>query len=146
MTEIRKNDNVIEIPSSEDYLIEINDFLEAWLRRKKVSEDLIADFGIVISELVNNAIRHGNKRDINKRVKLSLKYDKGEVTADIADQGSGFDPESIPNPIAKENLMKEIGRGVFIVRALVDKIDFNFLPGRGTIVTIKKVIQPLSGQ
>jgi len=141
MTDIRKNNNSIEIPSSEDFLIEVNDFLENWLRQLHVSEDMVADFGIVVSELVNNAIRHGNKRDLKKTVKLTLNYNNGEVEAVIADQGQGFNPEAIPDPVSEENLMKEIGRGVYIVRALVDDISFKFPASGGTVVTIKKAIE-----
>ncbi len=59
----------------------------------------------------------------------------------IADEGEGFNPDVIPSPIAEENLLKEIGRGIFIVRSLMDNVEFDFPPEGGTRVTITKKIQ-----
>jgi serine/threonine-protein kinase RsbW len=93
-----------------------------------------------VTELVNNAIKHGCKKDEKKKVAVSLSYRAGTVTAVVTDDGRGFDPNSIPNPIAEENLLKEIGRGIFIVRSLMDDVKFIFPPEGGTRVVIRKKI------
>lgn len=139
MGEIEKSNNSIEIPGSQDYLADVDDFLEGWLRQRGVPDDTVADLAIAITELVNNAIKHGSKSGPG-RVALYLCYERGEVEATITDHGRGFDPDRIPNPIAEENLLKEIGRGIFIVRSLMDDVQFNFPPEGGTRVTIRKKI------
>ena len=70
------------------------------------------------------------------KVEISKKNSEIEIT--ITDQGDGFDPDSIENPIENENLLKEVGRGVFIVKSLMDKVVFDSQPGKGTTVTMTK--------
>jgi serine/threonine-protein kinase RsbW len=140
MGEVEKTNDTITIPSSTDYIATVDDFLEDWLRRRGVSEDTIADLAIAITELVNNAIKHGNAKDASKRVAVHLRLENGEARATITDQGSGFDPQAVPDPIAPENLLKEIGRGIFIVRSLMDELEFQFPPEGGTRVTVVKRI------
>jgi serine/threonine-protein kinase RsbW len=140
MGEVTTNGNTISIPSSQDYIAAVDDFLENWLRAREIPEDTIADLAIAVTELVNNAIKHGNKKDRTKRVTVLLNYSKGEAMATICDQGKGFNPGDVPSPVAEENLLKEIGRGIFIVRSLMDDVSFDFPAGGGTEVTIKKKI------
>jgi serine/threonine-protein kinase RsbW len=140
MAEIEINADDITIPSSLDYIAVVDEFVEAWLRQRDVPEDSIADLAIAITELVNNAIKHGNKKDLSKRVKVKLHFNDGQTQATISDQGQGFDPETIPNPIAEENLLKEIGRGIFIVKSLMDKVEFVFPASGGTKITITKKV------
>jgi serine/threonine-protein kinase RsbW len=117
-----------------------DDILENWLRERDISEDTIADLAIAVSELVNNAIRHGNKRRHDKKVILSLYKDRDEIEISVTDEGEGFDPDSIPDPTIDANLLKPYGRGIFIARSLVDKIRFIFPPGGGTNIVIVKRI------
>jgi serine/threonine-protein kinase RsbW len=138
MGEREKNVGTIKIPSSPDNIAAVDEFLEDWLRQRKVPEDTIADLAIAITELVNNAIKHGNKKNQKKMVTVSLSMEPHEAVATIADEGEGFDPGDIPDPVAEENLMKEIGRGIFIVKSLMDEVKFVFPAGGGTKVTITK--------
>jgi serine/threonine-protein kinase RsbW len=133
-------DDTINVPASLDHIATVDDFLESWLRKLEISEGTIADLAIAVTELVNNAIKHGCKKDEKKKVAVSLSYRAGTVTAVVTDDGRGFDPNSIPNPIAEENLLKEIGRGIFIVRSLMDDVKFIFPPEGGTRVVIRKKI------
>jgi serine/threonine-protein kinase RsbW len=130
----------ITIPSRPEKISEVDDFLEGWLRKRGVAENTIADLAIAITELVNNAINHGNKQKEDKRVTLTLRYCEGEVEASITDEGEGFDPDDIPDPLAEENLLKEIGRGIFIVKSLMDGFSYKFQSGGGTTVSIVKKI------
>ena len=138
MGDVDKNENTIKFPGSEEYLAAVDDFLESWLRAKGVPEDTIADMAIAVTELVNNAIKYGSKKNTGNRVILTLYYGGGEIKASVIDQGVGFDPDKIPSPIEPENLMKEIGRGIFIVRSLMDDVAFSFPSEGGTQVTITK--------
>lgn len=92
---------------------------------------------IAVTEIANNAVIHGNKRDANKKVYVNLEVNEGEVRLTIRDEGNGFNPESLSNPLDPENLLRESGRGVFIVRSLMDEVQYDFSRG-GTQVTLIK--------
>lgn len=131
--------NTIEVPSDQEYLADIDSFLEATLRGYKANESVIADIAISVSELVNNAMMHGNQESVDKSVKVVINRKEGSVVIAVSDQGSGFARDSIPNPIADENLLKEVGRGIFIVESLMDKVDIQATQ-HGTTITITKAI------
>ena len=80
---------------------------------------------LALEEGLNNAIRHGNSHDRRKVVKLGYQIDAERVVITIADQGGGFDPDSIPDPTADENLEKPCGRGVMLMRAYMDEVRYN---------------------
>jgi serine/threonine-protein kinase RsbW len=141
MTDKQQNGDSITIPSSPDSIAAVDEFLESWLRERDVPEDTIADLAIAITELVNNAIKHGNKNDPSKVVTVALRLVNGQAEVTISDQGPGFNPDSIPNPVAEENLLKEVGRGIYIARSLMDSIEYAFLQEKGTRVIVTKKIQ-----
>ncbi|UCC80809.1 MAG: ATP-binding protein [Candidatus Zixiibacteriota bacterium] len=140
MTDNNRFSDSLTFPSTTDQVAKADEFLETWLRKIGVPEDTIANLAIAVTELVNNAIVHGNKLKRNKKVTVSLTFDSGMIKITVADEGEGFNPENVPDPLAKENLMKEIGRGIFIVNSLIDEVKFQFPPGGGTKVTITKNI------
>ena len=140
MTGTGKLEEFMTFPSSLDQVARADDFLESRLRAAGISEDTIANLAIAVTELVNNAIKHGNKFEKSKTVRVDLYCDSKKIVVSVSDQGKGFDPGSIPNPLAEENLLKEIGRGIFIVNSLIDEVDFHFPPEGGTKVTVKKNI------
>lgn len=131
--------DTITIPSSTEYLTDVDVFIEGILRGYGADESVIADIAISVSELVNNAILHGNKSSRDKRVKVHIKRNGTEVSIAISDQGTGFNPESVRNPLADENLLKEAGRGIFIVRSLMDRVDIE-ATDNGTSIVITKAI------
>ncbi len=81
------------------------------------------NFQIACSEAIINAIVHGNKEDPLKQVHTEIRYNTNEITAVIMDQGIGFNVEALPDPTSGENLFKESGRGIYIIRSLVDKFE-----------------------
>jgi serine/threonine-protein kinase RsbW len=90
----------------------------------KFLEDDKDSLAIAVTEIVGNAINHGNKRKINKEVTVDFEYKNNTITVTIQDEGEGFDVNKIDNPLEPDNLLKESGRGIFIVRALMDKVEF----------------------
>ncbi len=128
----------LEIPSSQDYLAKADKFLEEHLRAKGLDDDNIADLAISTTELINNAIVHGNKSNPEKSVTIEIEFFDDHLSISISDQGPGFKPENIPSPIADENIMKEAGRGIFIVRSLVDDLKIETAPQGGTRMIITK--------
>lgn len=92
----------------------------------KVSEDYYGNILIAVTEAVNNAINHGNRADESKKVDIVFeKINLNTITFTIRDQGPGFDPETIPDPTAPENIEKPNGRGIFLMKQLSDSVKFN---------------------
>lgn len=132
--------NTITVPSNTDHLADVDLFVEGILRGYGIDESIIADIAISVSELVNNAICHGNKLNEGKTVTVAVSRVNGTVSIAVTDQGDGFNPQEINDPLADENLLKDVGRGVFIVRQLMDNVDIT-ATANGTTVTITKTIQ-----
>ncbi len=132
--------NTIVLPSDTAFLAEVDEFIEGKLVDAGVSSSLTADLAISITEIVNNAILHGNKNDPGKLVTVELKFGREDVEVSIKDEGKGFKPDSIPNPIDESNLLNQVGRGIFIVRSLMDSVDFRFTDD-GTEVILRKKIK-----
>ncbi|PKK84669.1 MAG: ATP-binding protein [candidate division Zixibacteria bacterium HGW-Zixibacteria-1] len=133
-------ENSIRIPSSQEFLVDVDSFLEDRLGKFGVDKPTIADIAISVTEIVNNAIVHGNKSVFEKAVMIEVAARNSEIVIVVADEGDGFDPEKIENPIEDGNLLKEVGRGVFITRALMDEVLIDAVPGRPTRVTLVKHI------
>jgi len=133
-------ENSIRIPSSQDFLVDVDGFIEARLEKQGVDKAVIADIAISVTEIVNNAIVHGNKSVIEKKVTVEISASNSDIEITITDEGKGFDPDKIENPIDDGNLLKEVGRGVFITRALMDEVNIESGDGGPTKVTLKKHI------
>jgi len=101
-------------------------------------EDDALNVGIAVREAVINAIIHGNKRDPARKVDVSLEARVGSIRAQVLDEGAGFDQAATPDPTAGDNLMRSSGRGILVIRAFVDRVDFKFHEGRGMEVTLEK--------
>lgn len=132
--------NCITIPSDLEYIADVDSFVEGIIRGWGADESLIADIAISVSELVNNAVAHGNKASPDKEVAVEVAQNDGSVTVTVTDQGGGFDPDAIDDPLKDENLLKAVGRGMFIVKSLMDKVDVRATDS-GTTTAISKTIQ-----
>lgn len=93
---------------------------------------------LAVREAVANAIKHGNRQEPDKRVEIDLELTDEELVIRVRDEGEGFDPASIIDPLAPENRLRPNGRGIFYMQKLMDEIDYDFQPGRGTELTLKK--------
>ena len=133
-----REDNRIVIPSSLNFLREVDEFVEQKLKEQEVDPGVVTDIAISVTEIVTNAVNHGNKNDPRKNVTVTVKLDKKSVTIRVEDQGGGFDSEHLENPLDEKNLLKEAGRGVFIVKSLMDEVKFETVPKAGTVVTLVK--------
>lgn len=91
---------------------------------------------VAATEAVNNAILHGNASDPEKLVRICLQATPRLVTIRVDDEGPGFNVTSLPNPLEEQNLLKEHGRGVFLIRSLMDDVRFKKLK-RGSAVIMK---------
>ena len=97
-------------------------------------DDFYARLMLSVSEAATNAVVHGNKLDLSKKVMIQAKANTAILTFTITDEGNGFDPEDIANPVDEENLLNTSGRGVFLMREYTDEIEFQD-DGRKLILT-----------
>jgi serine/threonine-protein kinase RsbW len=107
--------------------------------------DEALNLGLAVREAVINAMLHGNRKDPNLEVTITLASDRGRFVAKVADQGNGFDPESAPDPTDRENLLRNSGRGLLLMEAFVDTVKFRSLSGGGTQVTLVKRLPKTNG-
>lgn len=102
-------------------------------------EEKFVNLQIAVSEAILNAIVHGNKETPEKNVYVKIENDEKKITISIKDEGKGFDVNSLPDPTKSENLYKEHGRGIFIIKSLVDIFDcFSDSNGTEIIITMLK--------
>jgi serine/threonine-protein kinase RsbW len=94
-------------------------------------------FGVrlALEEAIVNALRHGHRGDPTKSVRVRCLVSPDRILAEVEDQGPGFDPEQVPDPLAPENLERPSGRGLFLMRTYMTWIRFN---ARGNHVTMCK--------
>jgi anti-sigma regulatory factor (Ser/Thr protein kinase) len=97
-------------------------------------DEIIRKMKVSLTELLVNAIHHGNGRDYTKKVSIGHVVDGKKTVVSIMDEGPGFNPRSVPDPTLPENLAKDCGRGLYIVRHYVDKMEFN-APGNRITIT-----------
>ena len=89
-----------------------------------LSSEIYGNVLVATVEAVNNAILHGNKMDPKKKVKFSFRIEDKWITFTVKDEGTGFNFSNIPDPTLPENLEKPHGRGIFLMKHLVDEIHF----------------------
>jgi len=142
MSEEKNQRHQLTISSSQRYLKKVVDFVENLVQKFGFDEDAVVDIAISVSEAVNNAILHGNKEDEKKKVHILVETGERQVTIRIRDEGVCFSPNGVCSPLEPENLMKCNGRGIFILRALMDEVSYHAAPGGGTEV---KLIKRLKG-
>ena len=106
--------------------------------RSGVSDDAAFGIDMAVREAVTNAVLHGNRQDDNKTVDIVLKSSPDAVEISVHDQGPGFNPEDVPDPTAKENILKASGRGIFFMRTFMDEVDWLIRPEGGTTVRMLK--------
>jgi len=105
--------------------------------RAGFDEDTASNIAMVAREACANAVIHGNKRDPKKHVSATFEASSDSILIRIADEGEGFDPASLPDPLAPENLLRSSGRGIFLMRAFMDQVEFRQL-SPGTEITLGK--------
>lgn len=119
-------DLVLELPSDVRSIEHAVDFV---VRRCQECEDyarrLHLNFRVGLTEALSNAMLYGNGHDPRKRVRVEVRLVDGALEARVTDQGTGFDPTRVPDPTTPENLLKSGGRGLFLMRKLMDEVSYN---------------------
>ena len=103
-----------------------------------VDEDGSHWIGMAVREAVANAIKHGNRQDLSKHVHLEMDVVADTLVISIRDEGEGFDPGEVEDPLAPENRLKTSGRGIFYMRTFMDDVRFQRHPRGGMEIVLKK--------
>ncbi|MCO5248780.1 MAG: ATP-binding protein [Chitinophagales bacterium] len=117
-------DYFITIPSSLQHIQIIEDYIENIRCAYNIDDCVYGNIHLAIVEAVTNAIVHGNKLNIDKKVTFQSEKEETCIRFIVRDQGEGFDLKSVPDPTLPENKLKLNGRGVFLIRHLADKVCF----------------------
>ncbi len=115
----------LSIPSELNNLPVVESMIDKACQTVGIDEDMYGNVLIAVTEAVNNAIIHGNSMSVGKKVKLEFYEANDGFGFTICDEGTGFDHEHLPDPTAPENIEKENGRGIFLMRNLADEVLFN---------------------
>jgi serine/threonine-protein kinase RsbW len=108
------------------------------LKRLGIGEDVAFGVDMAVREAVTNAVIHGNKLDDAKVVEVTLKNTPAVFEISVHDQGSGFNPDEVPDPTKEENILRTSGRGIFFMRNFMDEVDWSADPEGGTSVRMLK--------
>jgi len=110
------------------------------------ADRLRLNFRVGLTEALSNAMLYGNGHDPSKRVRVEVTLSQGEITARVTDQGAGFNPHAVPDPTRPENLLKTGGRGLFLMRQLLDEVWYNDQGNQVTLVLrLEPTPPPLAG-
>jgi serine/threonine-protein kinase RsbW len=134
----KRNKVNIDIQSSFEMVDLVQVVFESLSSQVGFDADSAHWMSVAIRESVTNAVRHGNKLDPGKRVLVHFDYDEPEFTVVVEDQGEGFNPAAVPDPLAEENLLRASGRGIFFMKNFMDEVTYHFEPKRGMRVTMMK--------
>ncbi len=105
------------------------------LKSQGLKEDILFDVRLCLEEALVNAIKHGNKENKKKLVYITIKLITHTIETIVKDQGKGFDYKNIPSPTKGKNIKKPSGRGIFLIKKLMDSVEFS--NGGNTIKMIK---------
>ena len=115
----------LNITSSSDNIRLVERLVEDVCEVFNVNEDNYGNILIALTEAVNNAIYHGNEGNPKKQIKIGFESGDKNIKFSVADEGTGFDYDSLPDPTDPLNIDKPNGRGVFLMKNLADKVEFN---------------------
>jgi len=114
-----------EIPSDIRYIKKISKEILKHLQHRKIDEYIQFDVRLATEEAIRNAIIHGNHSNKKLPVAVSYTVNKDKIEIEVEDRGEGFDVKNIPDPRTKDYIMKEGGRGIFLMQELMDKVEYN---------------------
>jgi serine/threonine-protein kinase RsbW len=130
---------ITSTPEMPDFVQVVGDH---FARGAGLDEDALHWVSVAVRECIVNAIKHGNQYDVDRRVFVDFEVrplaDCAELLIRVRDQGEGFDPEEVADPLAPENLLRTSGRGIFLIRSFMDDVRVERASGGGTEVTMIK--------
>lgn len=132
----------LQIPSLFDMVDLVQVLSDRMGQLAAFDEDAIHWIGVAVRESVINAIKHGNREHPSKSVTIEFQFrpveNPTELVVSVTDQGEGFEPEQVADPLAPENILKSSGRGIFFMRSFMDDVQLNRVPAGGMEVRMVK--------
>jgi len=128
----------LKFPSRIETVGEAAAAVSDFMNRLGIAEDVAFGVDMAVREAVTNAVVHGNKLDDAKVVELKLRNTPAVLEITVQDQGTGFNPNDVPDPTKDENILKTSGRGIFFMRNFMDEVDWVADPKDGTRVRMIK--------
>ncbi|HMN23413.1 MAG TPA: ATP-binding protein [Ignavibacteriaceae bacterium] len=138
LTVLAEPNYFLEIESTPNNLITVEEFVNYFSVELGLDQEKINGLLLAVTEATTNAIIHGNKNNKLKMVRISVFVEGKDISIVIKDEGKGFDPSIIPDPTDPENLLKDSGRGLYLMRVYMDGLSYNQTPeGTETILKLK---------
>lgn len=128
----------IVVESKPSAIVGVHEQILSKLEGNGFSPDDVFAVHLALEEAFLNAIKHGNKMDPCKKVKVDYSVSSNRVEVFVTDQGEGFDPEAVPDPRTGKNLFKTEGRGLFLINSYMDVVKFNEQGNRVYMVRYKE--------
>jgi serine/threonine-protein kinase RsbW len=135
MTELALN---LTLDSHPKNIAEVEPYVTQVVQKFEINQELYGNMLITLTEAVSNAIIHGNSAKAAKKVVVSTNCSNQRISFTIQDEGAGFNPDTLPDPTAPENILTPGGRGVFLMRQLSDAVTFS---DDGRLVTLEFSLQ-----
>ena len=129
---------VLSIPSADRYVYLLDLVVSYVAREMEFDEETLEQVNLAIVEAGTNAIRHGNANNPEKTTLFRFRIEEDRLIVFVKDSGTGFDPEDVGDPLSPENFMKPCGRGIFLMRALMDEVEYTIDEDSGTEVRLVK--------
>lgn len=112
--------------SDPDNLVEVEKFISDVAEECNLDDEIRSNLSLSLSEAASNAMVHGNKLDPKKYVDITITVNDNKIELIIKDEGNGFDPTTVPDPTEPENLLKDSGRGIHIMKTFLENLRYNF--------------------
>jgi serine/threonine-protein kinase RsbW len=130
----------VSIPSRTEHLSVVNRVTEEIADHLALGDEDKNALATAVIEAATNAIQHGNHNDAKKKVSVRFVVSPEKLEVIVKDQGHGFDPSKVDDPLRPENLLRERGRGIFIIRAFMDQVRFSRQTKNGMSVRLVKYL------
>ncbi len=131
-------EETLVLESEMNSISQVEKLIDAQAQMLNIDDEVYGKYMLSVVECVNNAIVHGNKMDKNKKVTMHYHISNTKIEVTVSDEGDGFDPDSLPDPTAEENLERDCGRGIFLMRHLSDELE---VANNGRTITMKSNLQ-----
>ncbi|MFN0157948.1 MAG: ATP-binding protein [Bacteroidota bacterium] len=131
----------LKIESKTERLIDVRDFVSTAARESGFGDEEVSKIALAIDEACTNIIKHAYNFDPAKEITVTVKRDKASFEVLISDHGKGFNPGNVPAPDMKEYLshFRRGGLGVYLMRSLMDKVEYSIVPGRNEVRLVKYI-------
>jgi serine/threonine-protein kinase RsbW len=115
-------------------------------RQAGFTSKAVAGIGLAVREIFTNAVIHGNRYDLRKKVFLEVRRSAKQMEIVISDEGIGFDPNRVPDPLGPEGLLRPSGRGLLLARTFMDEFEIHRGDTGGARITLVKRVRPSAAE